>query len=87
MNLRVLGIYCLPNGRELVVLRNDEHEVVLFGHLNGERFAMDEVSVNEAGRLVFDGRLTAWDISNLRDSGRTSPDLSDRFKARNLNRK
>jgi len=76
MYLRVRGIYCLPNGRELVVTRNDEHGSVLLSQLNEEPFARDVVSVNETGRLVFDGRLTAWDISDLRDTGRTSIDLS-----------
>ena len=80
MNLRVRGIYCLPNGRELIVLRNDEHQSVLFGHLSVEPFVMGEVVVNEAGRLVFEGRLTAWDVSNLSDTGRTSNDLPDFLK-------
>ncbi len=71
MNLRVRGIYRLPNGKELVVLRNDEQGSVFFGHLTSERPRTGEVSVNEAGRLVFEGRLTAWDISNLSDTGRT----------------
>ena len=31
MILRERGIYCLPNGRELVVLRNDDEGSVLYG--------------------------------------------------------
>jgi hypothetical protein len=75
MILRERGIYCLPNGRELVVLRNDEEGSVLYGQVCCERFEMGEFVVNEAGRLVYQGKLTAWDISNLSDTGRTSTDI------------
>ena len=67
MILRERGIYCLPNGRELIVIRNDQEGSVLFS-------LMGEFVVNEAGRLVYEGKLTAWDISNLSDTGRTSVD-------------
>jgi len=30
--------------------------------------------INEAGRLVYEGKLSAWDISNLSDTGRTFVD-------------
>ena len=36
---------------------------------------MGEFVVNEAGRLVYQGKLTAWDISNLSDTGRTSMEI------------
>ena len=75
MILRERGIYCLPNGRELVVLRNDEKGSLLYGPVSGERFEMGEFVVNEAGRLVYQGKLTAWDVSNLSDTGRTSADV------------
>ena len=71
MILRERGIYCLPNGRELVVLRNDEEGSVLYSQISCERFEIGEFVVNEAGRLVIQGKLTAWDISNLSDPGRT----------------
>jgi hypothetical protein len=79
MVFRERGIYSLPNGRELVVLRNDEGGSVLFGpvrceRLDCERFEMGDLVVNEAGRLVHEGKLTAWDISNLSDTGRTFVD-------------
>ena len=80
MILRERGIYCLPNGRELVVLRNDEAGSVLFGPVSCERFEMGEFVVNEAGRLVYQGKLTAWDISNLRDTGRTFVEVSGPLK-------
>ena len=67
MVFRERGIYCLPNGRELIVIRNDQEGSVLFS-------LMGEFVVNEAGRLVYEGKLTAWDISNLSDTGRTFVD-------------
>lgn len=70
--LRERGIYSLPNGRELVVLRNDEQASVLYGPVCCEPSKMGEFLVNEAGRLVCQGKLTAWDISNLSDTGRSS---------------
>jgi len=72
MILRERGIYCLPNGRELVVLRNDDQGSVLYGLVSFEQLEMDEFLVNEAGRLVCQGKLTAWDTSNLSDTGRTA---------------
>ena len=71
MVFRAGGIYCLPNGRELVVIRNDEQGLVLCGSAGCNGFEIDEFSINEAGRLVHHGKLTAWDISNLSDTGRT----------------
>jgi hypothetical protein len=75
MILRERGIYCLPNGRELVVLRNDDEGSVLYGPVSCEPFDMGEFLVNQAGRLLYQGKLTAWDISNLSDTGRTSLDI------------
>jgi hypothetical protein len=75
MILREQGIYCLPNGRELVVLRNDDEGSVLYGQVGCERFDMGEFLLNQEGRLVYQGKLTAWDISNLSDTGRTSADI------------
>ena len=67
MVFRERGIYCLPNGRELILIRYDQEGSVLFS-------LVGEFVVNEAGRLVYEGKLTAWDISNLIDTGRTSVD-------------
>ena len=80
MILRERGIYCLPNGHELVVLRTDEEGTVLYGPASCEPFQMGEFQVNEAGRLVCQGKLTAWDISNLSDTGRSSMDIPGRLK-------
>ena len=72
MILRERGIYCLPNGRELVVLRNAEDGSVLYGPVCCKPVESGEFVVNEAGRLVCQGKLTAWDILNLSDTGRSS---------------
>jgi hypothetical protein len=82
MVFRERGIYRLPNGRELIVLRNDEDGSVLFGPVNSERVAMGEVLINKEGRLVYQGKLTAWDITNLTDTGRTSKDIPGQSKDR-----
>jgi VCBS repeat-containing protein len=90
MVFRERGIYSLPNGRELVVLRNDEEGSVLFDPVSSERIEMGEVLINKAGRLVYHGKLTAWDITNLTDTGRTSRDIpvqsKDRVPQSELNR-
>jgi hypothetical protein len=73
VNLREQGIYCLPNGRELVVVgkmggRNEFR-------LNGwGQFEASEYVVNDVGRILAQGKLTAWDIKDLTDTGRTAQD-------------
>lgn len=62
MELKVGGIYCLPNGRELIVLCNQDGQVSLCGGCQYE--------INADGRLICNGKLTAWDSSNLIDTGR-----------------
>jgi hypothetical protein len=59
------GIYVLPNGRELMASGDGSsfYAIVDDGVLRYE--------LNEAGRLLLDGRLTAWDVTVLRDSERT----------------
>ena len=68
MHLRDRGIYCLPNGRELVVLSNGSN-----GHVSYKLSSTADGSdyeVSEEGRLLSAGRLTAWDINDLFDTGR-----------------
>lgn len=70
MTLRERGIYCLPNGRELVVVAQQGNG---WFKLRGfERFEHSEYEVDSAGRLLTQGKLTAWDIENLTDTGRTA---------------
>ena len=76
VKLRERGIYRLPNGRELVVLTRHEngHTTYILG--GWERFEMSEYEVNEAGRLIHQGKLTAWDLADLKDTGRTAGEYS-----------
>ena len=67
MDLRVGGVYCLPNGRELIVLCRRENGRVSY-RLSCRT---GQYEINEEGRLVCDGKLTAWDVSNLSDTGRS----------------
>lgn len=67
MELRVGGIYCLPNGRELIVLGRREN-----GHVSYRLSARtNQYEISSEGRLICDGKLTAWDVSNLTDTGRS----------------
>jgi hypothetical protein len=56
MILRKRGIYYLPNGCGLVVLRNDDEGSVLYGPVSCERFETVEVLSNQARRLVYQGK-------------------------------
>lgn len=74
MSLREQGIYCLPNGRELVVRgkTGGGHEFLLSGWGHSEA---SEYVVNDAGRILAQGKLTAWDVKDLMDTGRTARDF------------
>jgi hypothetical protein len=76
MTLRERGIYRLPNGRELIVLRKHENGARTYTLGGWERFELTEYEVNETGRLVCQGKLTAWDIDNLSDTGRTATEFA-----------
>jgi len=67
MELRVGGIYILPNGRELIVLCKRQNGQVSY-RLSGRT---GQYEVSDEGRLICDSKLTAWDISNLTDTGRS----------------
>ena len=75
MSLREQGIYCLPNGRELVVRERtnggSEFRLSGWGH-----FEASEYVVNDSGRILAQGKLTAWDIKDLTDTGRTARDFA-----------
>ena len=76
MNLRERGIYRLPNGRELVVLRKYENGKRVYTLSGWERFELTEYEVNDDGRLICQGKLTAWDVACLSDTGRTANEFS-----------
>ena len=67
MDLRVGGIYCLPNGRELIVLCKRENGAASY-RLSG---GASQYEITDEGRLICEGKLTAWDVSNLSDTGRS----------------
>lgn len=70
--LRERGIYVLPNGKELVVSGEGRSPGILFILRGWDPFESAEYEVNEAGRLIAQGKLTAWDIQHLQDTGRTA---------------
>jgi hypothetical protein len=68
MKLRERGIYCLLNGRELVVVVPEGKGWV---KLRGsEQFEQSEYEVDR--KVTEPRRLTAWGIENLTDTGRTA---------------
>jgi hypothetical protein len=67
MELKVGGVYCLPNGRELIVLCKRQNGRVSF-RLSG---GTSQYEITDEGRLLCEGKLTAWDVSNLSDTGRS----------------
>ena len=75
MELRTGGIYSLPNGRELVVLNKPSTPRALFRLSGWNSFELCEYIVTLEGRLACQGRLTAWDITNLSDTGRTADEI------------
>jgi hypothetical protein len=67
MELRVGGVYRLPNGRELIALGSRKN-----GHVSYRLSSRDgQYEISDDGRLICNGKLTAWDVSNLSDTGRS----------------
>ena len=72
--LKERAIYQLPNGRELFARVTDEEKAALYNLSASES---GEYTVDPEGRLLFNGQLTAWDIDDLSDTGRTAaPDVT-----------
>jgi hypothetical protein len=69
--LRNFGIYRLPNGRELVALEGLQGRHLLYTIHAWERSESPMYESGDNGRLYADGKLTAWDVENLIDTGRT----------------
>ena len=72
MTLREGGIYMLPNGKELVVSGQGQAPGVLFTLRGWDQFETTEYEVNDSGRLTAQGKLTAWDMHHLQDTGKTA---------------
>ncbi len=74
MDLKERAIYQLPNGRELVANLSAAGEAIL---QNVSASDSDRYELNEEGRLLLNGQLTAWAVDDLIDTGRTaSPDMT-----------
>ncbi len=65
---RAGGIYYLPNGRELMASGDGAS---FYAQTDDSRSIL-RYELNEAGRLLLDGRLTAWDVTALQDSNRNA---------------
>jgi len=64
---RAGGIFILPNGRELIASGDGTN---FYGVCdNGDVLRYE---LNEAGRFMLHGRLTAWSVTDLRDSSQTA---------------
>jgi hypothetical protein len=70
VRLRNLGIYRLPDGREVIadVLYRDGAN--LFSERSWEGLGLAEFRVAKDGRLMSGGRPTPWKLEHLRDTGR-----------------
>jgi hypothetical protein len=74
MDLKERAIYQLPNGRELVAQLSAGGKAIL---QNVSASDPDLYEMNEEGRLLLNGQLTAWAVDDLIDTGRTaSPHMS-----------
>jgi hypothetical protein len=79
MNFKERAIYQLPNGRELVARVDNGDGVVLYNLIASDP---GQYELNEEGRLLFHGKLTAWEIKDLRETGRVaSLDLATHLAA------
>ena len=70
---RAGGIYVLPNGRELMA----SGDGLSFYAVAVDGKTVLRYELNEAGRLMLNGRLTAWDVDDLLDSSRTGDLLAN----------
>jgi hypothetical protein len=74
MSFKEGAIYQLPNGRELVVLVTQGDGVIL---CNLSASVPGQYELTPEGRLLFLGKLTAWEMKDLHETGRVaSPDLT-----------
>ena len=77
MKLTERGIYRLPNGRELVAIDRSQNGSGSYKLVGWGNFESAEYEINHEGRLTCNGKLTAWGIANLKDTGR----MADAFMA------
>jgi len=80
MTFKERAIYQLPNGRELVACMAQEDRTVLYTLSASES---SRYELNSAGRLLVDGRLTAWGIGDLLETGRmATPEVTSQLLER-----
>ena len=70
MELKERAIYQLPNGREVFARRARDGKRVLYNLSASEP---GEYELTSDGRLVFNGRMTAWELDDLTETGREAP--------------
>ena len=70
MEFKERAIYQLPNGRELVAHLTGGNKAILY---NLTASAPGQYELNAEGRLLLNGRLTAWEADDLLDTGRIAP--------------
>lgn len=70
MRLRNLGIYQLPDGRELVADLLFRDGATLYSKRGWEAHGLAEFRVGSDGSLLRGGRPTPWKVEHLRDTGR-----------------
>jgi hypothetical protein len=77
MELRERAVYRLPNGRELVARVTHGGKTILYSLDSSDP---RRYQVDEQGRLLSNGRLTAWAAEDLLEQSRTvTPDISARL--------
>lgn len=71
--LRELGIYRLPDGREFVACSSsDQDGFLLFTPEAWDSGGYSEYRISTDGKLLSRGVPTRWTIDNLSDTGRTA---------------
>lgn len=71
--LRDLGIYRLPDGREFVACMSaDSNGYLLFTPQAWEDDGNSEYSISAEGRMLSRGFPTRWTVADLRDTGRSA---------------
>lgn len=70
MDFKDHAIYQLPNGRELIAVLSQNRGTV-FHNLSPSHAGQYEL--NQEGRLLLNGSLTAWGVEDLLETGRQAP--------------
>jgi hypothetical protein len=70
MKLRNLGIYALPDGRELIADTLYTGSYSLYSTLSWDSYCIADYLVNKDGQLLSKGKPTRWSIDELRYTGR-----------------